>query len=52
MGANSPKLGVRCAGSDGLNRDTLQAALADHGLVGVTLVSLDSTWSAMRVRRL
>lgn len=40
------------AGSAALNRDTLQAALADHGLVGVTLVSLDNTWSAMRVRPL
>ena len=40
------------AGPAALNRDTLQAALADHGLVGVTLVSLDGTWSAMRVRPL
>jgi hypothetical protein len=40
------------AGSAALNRDTLQKALGDHGLVGVTLVSLDPTWSAMRVRPL
>jgi hypothetical protein len=38
------------AGPAALNRDTLQSALAGHGLVGVTLVSLDATWSAMRVR--
>jgi hypothetical protein len=40
------------AGPAGLNRDTLQRALAPHGLVGVTLVSLDATWSAMRAREL
>jgi Protein of unknown function (DUF3052) len=40
------------AGPAALNRDTLQQALAPHGLVGVTLVSLDATWSAMRVREL
>lgn len=40
------------AGRDALNRDTLQRALADHGLVGVFLVSLDPSWSAMRVRDL
>jgi hypothetical protein len=39
-------------GPAALNRDTLQAALAPHGLVGVTLVSLDAAWSAMRVRDL
>ncbi|GAA1989089.1 DUF3052 domain-containing protein [Kitasatospora viridis] len=37
------------AGTD-LNRDILQARLADHGVTGVTLVALDETWSAMRVR--
>ena len=37
---------------DALNRDTLQRALGDHGLVGVSLVSLDASWSAMRVREL
>jgi Protein of unknown function (DUF3052) len=40
------------AGPAALNRDTLQRALAAHGLVGVTLVSLDAAWSAMRVRDL
>jgi hypothetical protein len=35
-----------------LHRDTLQATLAEFGLVGVTLVSVDATWSAMRVREL
>ena len=40
------------AGRDALNRDTLQRALGDHGLVGVSLVSLDASWSAMRVREL
>jgi hypothetical protein len=39
-------------GAAALNRDTLQRALAEHGLVGVTLVSLDAAWSAMRVRDL
>jgi hypothetical protein len=40
------------AGSAALNRDTLQRALADHDLVGVSLVSLDGSWSAMRIRAL
>ncbi|MFI5829167.1 hypothetical protein ACIA6C_18265 [Streptomyces sp. NPDC051578] len=39
------------AGTD-LNRDILQERLSAHGLVGVTLIALDSTWSAMRVRPL
>jgi hypothetical protein len=33
-----------------LNRDRLHAAVGEHGLTGVTLVSLDDTWSAMRFR--
>jgi hypothetical protein len=33
-----------------LHRDTLQAALAEVGLDGVTLVSIDDIWSAMRVK--
>jgi hypothetical protein len=33
-----------------LHRDTLQAALAGFGLVGVTLISVDGEWSSMRVR--
>jgi hypothetical protein len=33
-----------------LHRDTLQAALARLGLDGVTLISLDDSWSAMRVK--
>jgi hypothetical protein len=33
-----------------LHRDTLQAALAELGLDGVTLISIDDTWSAMRVK--
>lgn len=32
-----------------LHRDTLQSALAALGLDGVTLISLDDEWSAMRV---
>jgi len=35
---------------DVLHRDTLQQALAQHGLTGVTLIAIDDTWSAMRVR--
>jgi hypothetical protein len=35
-----------------LHRDTLQALLAEHGMDGVTLISVDETWSAMRVREL
>jgi hypothetical protein len=35
-----------------LHRDTLQALLADHGMDGVTLISVDDTWSSMRVREL
>ncbi|RKR76497.1 DUF3052 family protein [Frondihabitans australicus] len=37
-------------GARPLHRDTLQEALAVHGLNGVTLVALDGEWSAMRVR--
>lgn len=33
-----------------LHRDTLQAALAELGLDGVTLIALNDTWSAMRVK--
>lgn len=33
-----------------LHRDTMQKALAELGLDGVTLISLDDTWSAMRVK--
>ena len=33
-----------------LHRDTMQKALAEVGLDGVTLISLDDTWSAMRVK--
>ena len=35
-----------------LHRDTLQALLAEHGMDGVTLISIDDTWSAMRVKQL
>jgi hypothetical protein len=42
--------GGRKAGTD-LNRDLLREAMAEHGLAGVTLVSVDDTWSAMRFRR-
>ena len=35
-----------------LGRDTLMPAFADLGWHGVTLVSLDETWSAGRFRRL
>ena len=41
--------GGRRAGTD-LNRDLLWEAMAEHGLTGVTLVSVDDTWSAMRFR--
>lgn len=37
-------------GAHPLHRDTLQAALAALGLDGVTLISLDEIWSAMRVK--
>lgn len=33
-----------------LHRDTLQKVLGEHGLDGVTLIAIDDTWSAMRVR--
>ncbi len=33
-----------------LNRDILWAAMGKYGLTGVSLVSLDGTWSAMRFR--
>lgn len=41
--------GGRKAGTD-LNRDLLWEALGQVGLTGVTLVSVDDTWSAMRFR--
>ena len=41
--------GGRKAGTD-LNRDLLWEELGRVGLTGVTLVSVDDTWSAMRFR--
>src|SRR5215472_8513158 len=41
--------GGRKAGTD-LNRDLLWEAMSEHGLAGVTLVSVDDRWSAMRFR--
>jgi hypothetical protein len=35
-----------------LHRDTLQGLLAEHAMDGVTLISVDDIWSAMRVREL
>ena len=35
-----------------LKRDTLHALLAEYGLDGVSLVSLDADWSAMRFKLL
>jgi hypothetical protein len=43
-----PKGGTR-AGTD-LNRDVLWKAMEKNALVGVTLVAIDDTWSAMRFR--
>jgi len=43
-----PKGGAK-SGTD-IDRDTLHAAMEKHELVGVTLVALDDTWSAMRFR--
>lgn len=43
-----PKGGAK-SGTD-LNRDILWAAMKKYGLAGVSLVSIDSTWSAMRFR--
>jgi hypothetical protein len=43
-----PKGGVK-AGTD-LNRDILWDAVAQHHFSGVTLISLDDVWSAMRFR--
>ena len=43
-----PKGGAK-AGTD-LNRDILWDAVSQHNLSGVTLVSLDEVWSAMRFR--
>jgi len=37
------------AGTD-LNRDLLHEQLERHGLTGVSLISVDDTWSAMRFR--
>ena len=34
-----------------LHRDSLRRALSAHNLEGVTLIALDDTWSAMRVKR-
>ncbi len=43
-----PKGGKK-AGTD-LNRDILWGLMSRHGLAGVTLVAIDTTWSAMRFR--
>jgi hypothetical protein len=44
---------TRALGSETpLHRDTLQALLAEHGMDGVTLVSVDDVWSAMRIKQL
>ena len=43
-----PKGGAK-AGTD-LNRDILWNAVAQHHFSGVTLISLDEVWSAMRFR--
>ena len=43
-----PKGGTK-AGTD-LNRDVLWKAMETNGHVGVTLVAIDDTWSAMRSR--
>ena len=43
-----PKGGKK-AGTD-LNRDILWRQLGEHGLTGVSLVAVDTTWSAMRAR--
>lgn len=42
-----PKAGQR--GTD-LNRDTLAAYLAGHGIRPVTQIAIDGTWSALRFR--
>jgi hypothetical protein len=43
----------RAQGSEArLHRDTLQTVLAEHGMDRVTLISVDDTWSSMRVRKL
>jgi hypothetical protein len=34
-----------------LHRDTLQVLLAEHAMDGVTLISVDDIWSAMRVKQ-
>ncbi len=43
-----PKGGAKA--STDLNRDVLWKAMEKNGLVGVTLVAIDDTWSAMRFR--
>jgi hypothetical protein len=39
------------SGETPLHRDTLQAALSELDLAGVTLIAIDDTWSAMRIKR-
>ena len=43
-----PKGGAKA--STDLNRDVLWKAMEKNGLVGVTLVAIDETWTAMRFR--
>src|SRR5207245_11301531 len=43
-----PKAGTKA--STDLNREALWKALEKQGMVGVTLVAIDGTWSAMRFR--
>lgn len=49
-GATARKTGAQDPAAPPLHRDTLQQALAGHGLTGVTLIALDAEWSALRVR--
>ena len=44
--------GASRGGEEALHRDSLQAVLAEQGMDGVTLISIDDTWSSMRVKQL
>jgi hypothetical protein len=38
-------------GDKELHRDTLWRAVSEHGYTGVSLVAIDDTWSAMRLKK-
>jgi hypothetical protein len=47
-----PKGGAKAKVPTDLNRDSLYALLLEHRLEGIAMISIDDTWSAMRLKRI